>query len=61
MQCADKGYDIKGFAKIERKRFPHLKEEERLVPEMEVGLDRAKQQGMLARLNYLPHLKIKKL
>ena len=45
-KCADKGYDAKGFARVERKRFPHLKEEERLMPEMEFGLDRAKQEGM---------------
>ena len=45
-ECADKGYGRKWFARVERKRFPHLKEEERLVPTMEFGFDRAKQQGM---------------
>ncbi len=45
-ECADKGYDVRGFAEIERKRFPHLKEEERLMPEMEFGLDRARQEGI---------------
>ena len=45
-ECADKGYGYKEFAKIERKRFVHLKEEERLMPEMEFGLDRARKEGM---------------
>ena len=44
--CADKDYGRKGFDKVERKRFPHLKEEERLVPTMEFGFDRAKKEGM---------------
>ena len=45
-ECADKGYGMKGFNAVERKRFPHLKEEDRIVPEMEFGLDRAKKEGM---------------
>ena len=45
-ECADKGYGKQGFDKVERKRFPHLKEEERIMPTMEFGLDRAKQQGV---------------
>ena len=44
-ECADKGFDRKGFDRVERKRFPHLKEEERLMPEIEFGFDRARQQG----------------
>ena len=43
--CADKGFGRKGFDEVERKRFPHLKEEERLMPEIEFGFDRARQQG----------------
>ena len=45
-ECADKGYGMKGFNAVERKRFPHLKEEDRIVPEMEFGLDRAKKEGV---------------
>lgn len=45
-ECADKGYGVKGFNRVERKRFPHLKEEDRIVPDMEFGLDRAKKEGM---------------
>ena len=45
-ECADKGYGKKGFARVERRRFPHLQEGERLVPTMEFGFDRAKRQGM---------------
>ena len=45
-ECADKGYGMKGFNAVERKRFPHLKEEDRIVPDMEFGLDRAKKEGM---------------
>ena len=45
-ECADKRYGREGFAKVERKKFPKLNEEERLVPEMLFGLDRAKQEGI---------------
>ncbi len=45
-ECADKGYGREGFARVERKRFPRLKEEERLMPTIEFGFDRAKQQGL---------------
>ena len=45
-ECADKGYDRKGFARVERKRYPHLKEGEGLVTTVELGFDRAKQEGM---------------
>ena len=45
-ECADKGYGMQGFNAVERKRFPHLKEEDRIVPEMEFGLDRAKKEGI---------------
>ena len=45
-ECADKGCGLEGFNTVERKRFPHLKEEDRIVPEMEFGLDRAKKEGM---------------
>ena len=45
-ECADNGYGMKGFNMVERKRFPHLKEEDRIVPDMEFGLDRAKKEGM---------------
>ena len=44
-ECADKGFGWKGFDKVERKRFPHLKEEERLMPTMEFGFERAERQG----------------
>ena len=39
--CADKGYDRAGFARVERLYFPKLKEEERLMPEMEFTYDKA--------------------
>ncbi len=45
-ECADKAYGREGFAQVERKRFPRLKEEERLMPTIEFGFDRAKQQGL---------------
>ena len=45
-ECADNGYDRKGFARVERKRYPHLKEGEGLVTTVELGFDRAKQEGM---------------
>ena len=40
-ECADKGYDRAGFARVERLYFPKLKEEERLMPEMEFTYDKA--------------------
>ena len=39
--CADKGYNRAGFARVERLCFPKLKEEERLMPEMEFTYDKA--------------------
>ena len=44
-ECADERYGRGGFAKVERKKFPNLNEEDRLVPEMLFGLDRAKEEG----------------
>ena len=44
--CADKGYDRAGFARVERLYFPKLKEEERLMPEMEFTYDKAAKQAM---------------
>ena len=41
-ECADARYGREGFAKVERKKFPNLKEEDRIMPEMLFGLDRAK-------------------
>ena len=44
-ECADARYGREGFAKVERKKFPNLKEEDRIMPEMLFGLDRAKEEG----------------
>ena len=44
-ECADERYGREGFAKVERKKFPNLKEEDRIMPEMLFGLDRAKEEG----------------
>lgn len=43
---ADKGYGLEGFNRVERERFPDLKEEDRIVLDMELGFDRARKEGM---------------
>ena len=45
-ECADKGFDRKGFARVERKRFPHLQEGGWIVPDTAFGIEGAEQRGI---------------